>query len=156
MVTSSGTPSKRWLAQTPLSSAAQLALTALLPLVTGCGGGIELLPASGVVAIDGQPVADAGVLFQPVDGGPVASGTTDTNGKFHLTTMNRTGAVSGQHRVTITKNKTVGVHDFGVVGPQGVQTKWIIPQKYSEPEASGLRASVSRNQHEFTFALSSQ
>ena len=133
-----------------------LRIAVSLTLLAGCSRGPELLPVAGVVALDGKPVADAGVLFQPVDGGPIAGATTDGNGKFQLTSMNRPGAMAGPYRVTITKKETTGVGKLGIIGPHGVQIKWIVPKKYSKPESSNLHASVSRDQHEFSFTLSSQ
>ena len=55
--------------------------------LSGCGGGAsyELVPVSGRVTLDGQPLANARVSFQPArdqsDPGPGASGVTDAEGK---------------------------------------------------------------------------
>ena len=126
---------------------------ALLTLVAGCSRGPELVPVAGVVALDGQPVADAGVVFQPVGSGPIAAATTDGKGRYRLISMNRPGAMPGLYRVTIAKKETTGLIRVAVVGPQGVQIKWIVPKKYSQPETSGLQASVSREHGEFNFEL---
>ena len=133
-----------------------LMLALLLTLLTGCGGGPKPLPVSGVVTLDGQPVADAGVMFCPAENGPMASGTTDAKGKFQLKTTNALGAMAGQYRVAISKKEESGPTTFGVVDPRRIKVKWIIPQKYSNPETSGLKAAVGRDQSEFTFALVSQ
>ena len=77
----------------------------LLTGAAGCGGGPKLFPVSGLVTLDGQPLADAGVLFVPVDKGPAASGTTDAAGKFRLTTTNRSGAIAGHYGVAISKQE---------------------------------------------------
>ena len=130
-------------------------LLLLLVLQTGCGG-VKPVPVSGGVTLDGKPVADAGVLFCPVATGPSASGATDANGKFHLTTTNTAGVLPGRYGITIIKKEVSGVGEFGVVGPQGRRVKWIIPQKYAKVETSGLQATVNSDNTEFTFALSSQ
>ena len=65
-----------------------------------------------MVTLDGQPVADAGVMFLPVDSreGPPASGTTDAEGRFTLITANRPeGAPIGSHRVAISKDEATAI-----------------------------------------------
>jgi hypothetical protein len=128
----------------------------VLAVSGGCGAnGPELLPVSGVVTLDGQPVAEAAVLFTAVAKGPAASATTDPQGRFQLMTVNRPGAVAGDYRVTVTKQEVKGVGDFGVVGPDGAQVTWLVPEKYSRPDASGLTATVGRDRQAFDFQLSS-
>ena len=82
---------KRWL----------LVCAATCLLLSGCG--TKLHEVSGVVTLDGQPVAEAGVMFQPTAGGPVASGTTDAAGKFTLQCANKPGLIAGEYLVTISK-----------------------------------------------------
>jgi hypothetical protein len=82
-----------------------------LATVFGCGKSSHpIAPVSGQVTLDGQPLADAHVTFQPMasaDGGlsGVGSvGVTDAEGKFTLRTVKpkENGAVVGTHRVWIT------------------------------------------------------
>jgi len=125
--------------------------------LAGCGdGGLTLVPAVGVVTLDGKPVADAGVIFTPVGGGPAASASTDSNGRFQLHTVNRPGAVPGEHVVTVTKQETTGLGDFGAVGPGGIKTIWNVPEKYSNPKTSGLEFEVGRNSGNLQIELSSR
>ena len=134
----------------------RLVALALL-LVAGCGRqGPTLLPASGVVTLDGQPVAEAGVIFTPTDGGPSASGATDSQGRFELRTVNRPGAVAGKHVATVTKQETTGIGEFGAVGPEGIKTIWHVPEKYSNPRTSGLEYHVDRDSSGFAIELSSR
>ncbi len=89
-------------------SLAGLALLAA-SLLPGCGGGEHYVPVQGVVTLNGEPLADAKITFEPVGGpGGVALGTpsfgrTDNEGKFVLQcpTSNASGAVVGEHRVRI-------------------------------------------------------
>ena len=128
----------------------------LAVLVAGCGGGLDLIPVSGTVTLDGKPVDGAAVVFVPVAGGPVASGTTEAGGKFRLMTINDAGAVPGEHHVTVTKQTMHGITADGMPGPGGIRIEWHVPERYSKPKTSGLTAAVSRSQNEFEFDLSSQ
>jgi hypothetical protein len=61
----------------------------------------QFAPISGVVTLDGEPLANAFVNFQP-NGGPGSTATTDQEGKYSLTTINgEIGAVVGVHTVAI-------------------------------------------------------
>ena len=60
-----------------------------------------LAPVSGTVKLDGQPLADAFVNFQP-KGGLGSTGITDAEGKYTLSTIQgEVGAVVGTHIVSI-------------------------------------------------------
>lgn len=134
-----------------------VALAVLLAAVAGCGGGgPELAPVSGTVTLDGRPVEDAAVMFSPIDGGPVASGTTDSQGEFRLTCLNRPGAVVGKHRVAVSKQKVTGIDEDGNLEPGGIQTEWLVPERYAKPDTSGLTATVGGEELEHTFDLSSR
>ena len=87
------------------------AVLALMSLLAGCGGpGYELAPVSGQVLLDGQPLADAHLTFEPlaVAGQPSIPGVgsigiTDSEGRYTLETVDsHSGAVVGTHRVWIT------------------------------------------------------
>lgn len=76
----------------------------------GCGGGGEfgVASAGGTVTLNGQPVPDLMIAFTPqtpADGsnpGKSASGRTDAQGKFTLSTYDTDdGAIVGSHQVTI-------------------------------------------------------
>ncbi len=71
----------------------------------GCGGGRGVVKVNGTVTLDGKPLAGALVSFVPRDlgSGRLATGRTDANGAFDLTTF-RTGdgAIPGPYKVTIT------------------------------------------------------
>ena len=77
---------------------------------SGCGGkpSYDLVPVSGRVTLDGQPLANARVNFQPGPGqtnpGPGSSGVTDAEGRYVLSVTSESdteGAVPGKHMVTI-------------------------------------------------------
>jgi hypothetical protein len=79
-----------------------LALTA-----AGCGGKYTPVPVSGVVSLDGKPVEGATVFFYAVGDpkeGRQASGSTDKDGVFHLSTLkNNDGALPADYKVVIHK-----------------------------------------------------
>ena len=134
-----------------------LGLGALMLCVAGCGdGGPTLAPTTGLVTLDGQPVADAAVSFMPVGGGPMATGNTNSEGVFELKTTNKPGAVVGEHRVAVVKMKEYGYDPNGTVGPGGIRTQWFVPQKYSLADSSGLTATVGKSDNELFFELSSR
>lgn len=68
----------------------------------GCGGnGDGLAPVSGTVTLDGVPLADAEVIFRPVNGRP-SFGKTDATGNYQLRySAEKMGALLGSHSVTI-------------------------------------------------------
>ena len=73
--------------------------------VAGCGdsptgGDVSLAKAGGVVTFKGGPLAGASVTFIP-EKGPVASGVTDLEGKFSLSTGTMPGAAIGPCNVTV-------------------------------------------------------
>ncbi len=131
-------------------------LLATLAAVAGCGGGgLRLAPAGGDVTLDGEPVADAAVMFISAEGGHVASGVTNNQGRFTLSTANRPGAVPGEHRVGITKQNVV---DFTLDGGIGeMKIEWLVPQRYGVPDTSGLTATVpQRGANDLRFELTSR
>ena len=73
-------------------------LVALLPL--GCGEA-DIVLCGGLITLDGKPLADAAVMFIPTDGRRPATGKTDKEGRFKLTTFTPDdGALRGEHKVT--------------------------------------------------------
>lgn len=95
------------------TAAALVGCAGLLTSGCGGGGGIELVPVSGTVTLDGAPLKDAHVSFQPAPeytNQPVVEsvGTTDAEGKYELRTVSfgddsgLRGAMVGKHAVRIT------------------------------------------------------
>lgn len=132
-------------------------------MVIGCGGP-EANPnrpatvdVSGTVTYKGQPVEGATVTFLPQKPGePGASGRTDASGKFGLTAFEPgDGAVPGSYLVTVVKTEAQGGgevqedSDAPVVAPKSV-----LPEKYNNPQGSGLTAEVKEGDpNQFTFEL---
>ena len=86
---------------------ARLLVGLTLVVALGCGGK-RLAPVSGTVTLNGQPLANATVNFQPIaapgsiDAGIGSQAKTNDKGEFTLTTSTgENGAVVGKHRVMI-------------------------------------------------------
>jgi hypothetical protein len=85
-----------------------LVLGLALLAVLGCGSGKKYAPVSGKVTLNGQPLANATVNFQPVappgsvEVAPGSSGKTNEKGEYTLTVATgEKGAWVGEHRVLI-------------------------------------------------------
>lgn len=121
-----------------------------------------LAKVSGVVLLDGAPVEGAAVMFMPVAGGRPAQGSTDAQGKFQLTTFDtHDGAIIGEHKVSVTKLETTGVVETadglsGSVDASAIKEIWHVPQSYSNPENSGLTATVEKGMPEVKLELTTK
>jgi hypothetical protein len=101
-----------------------LAAWLLLMGFTGCGDA-NFGQVSGVVRLDGEPLADASVEFQPLKGSP-SFGTTDAQGRYSLLfSPSRTGASVGTHTVRITTFRVEGE------GPSTKIIKERVPKQYN-------------------------
>ena len=81
-------------------------LAALLAFAGGSGGGDRpaTYEVTGQVAYNGKPLEGASVSFWAENSSRAAEGTTDTEGKFSLSTFElNDGAIPGAHKVTVTK-----------------------------------------------------
>ena len=87
----------------PLSRALVAAVCCLTG--SGCGGGENVVPVSGIATHNGQPVSGIVVSFVPdaANGTGVSTGTTDENGKYELTVAKtgKSGVVVGTHKVWV-------------------------------------------------------
>jgi hypothetical protein len=144
--------------QRRLTAFGQAALLTMLVAAVGCSRtGPEFVRAGGLVTLDGKPVADAGVMFTPIRGGPVASATTDSEGRFELHTLSHAGALVGEHAVSVTKGRT----DVKQVANSPMPLlRYIpeLPQKYTRRETSQLTATVNSDAslNDFTLALTNK
>jgi hypothetical protein len=78
-------------------------LAAVLVTTAGCGGGSKPVRVEGTVTLDGKPLPRATVSFMPVGEGRAASGETDADGSFRLTTFRTNdGALPGEYKVVVT------------------------------------------------------
>lgn len=139
-----------------------LALSLGLSWVVGCGkSGPQIVPVSGTVTLDGNPIDKAGVMFIPDTGRP-ATGVTDPQGHFTLTTApDGNGAEVGKYQVTVSLKKISGVAadanglEAGpATGP--IKEEYIVPQKYSDPKTSGITVEVKSGMEQVKLELTSK
>lgn len=141
-------------------------------LLAGCGGSDhpKTVPVIGTVTYQGKPVEAAEVTFFSDRVPRAAIGTTDSQGKFRLSTFdNNDGAIPGEYVVTITKKKatdTGGAYDpanpgasYGkamtgaAVGANPTAADEL-PAKYGSRGTSGLTKSVTDGgPNDFPFEL---
>jgi len=70
-------------------------------LLAGCTGS-RTSPVEGDVRLDGKPLPNASIHFVPQGTGRDATGTTDQNGHFVMSTFNpKDGVVAGEYKIVI-------------------------------------------------------
>ncbi len=143
------------------SSCRRVVLLALFSvLLAGCGGGgQELAPVSGTVTLDGKPLAGAGVLFTPQEGGRPAGGSTDEEGRFTLTTKtNGDGAMLGTNRVAVSKVAFAQTPSSnGSPNPSAaLRPQSLIPARYGDVKTSGLVVEVTAGMEPVKLELQSK
>ena len=101
---------------------------AIALLTSGCRRGPKLSPVTGTVTLDGEPLANAQVEFQPTQRAAPSYGTTDALGQYELRyTKDKLGAVVGGHVVRITTQTTVVDPETG----EESQIPQRVPEKYN-------------------------
>jgi hypothetical protein len=114
----------------------------------GCGGQGDVVPVSGRVTLNGQPLAGATVAFQPVSPGmnerPEACGSagrTDASGQFTLRLIepDRDGALVGEHIVTISTGSAAG-GDAAALKGERLPKAWRDGSQRFEVPAGGTAA----------------
>ncbi|HBE66912.1 MAG TPA: hypothetical protein DDW52_02055 [Planctomycetaceae bacterium] len=144
----------------------------LFPLTfAGCGDpGIGAIPVSGTVTVDGTAMEGVMVVYTPADGstGRAASGRTDAEGKYTLTTeINGDGAIPGEYKIAVTKHenaeddlpKEVDPDDpdsldniYGELDTsKDEKSKNMIHAQYENPLGSGLSATVTDDESKNVF-----
>ena len=123
--------------------------------LSGCGGGgRETVEVTGTVTLDGQPVADAAVMFSGPDGGSPATTMTDATGHFTVQ------AAPGSNGVAVSKLQTSGnaaVGGDGLMPATGAVAvpQSLVPKKYADFRTSGLIVEVASGMDQVKLELSS-
>ena len=121
-----------------------LLLSIIAATTVGCQkSGPDLSIVTGTVKLDGEPLADALVTYQPLSGvGTYSSAFTDKNGFYRMRySRDRDGVMMGRHSVTIcTAPPSLG----------GVER---VPPKYNS--ATELTQEIIAENHEFNYEIKS-
>ncbi|MDR2642573.1 MAG: carboxypeptidase-like regulatory domain-containing protein [Planctomycetaceae bacterium] len=132
-------------------------LFSFLILIVGCNqsGQLEgLVPASGTVTFNGQPIDQAMIIFSPQTGentARAASATTDAKGNFTMMTLNPgDGVFPGDYLVTVEKTEITGEYRQEPTPDSDKsklidtrQIKDLLPVKYSNINTTDLSVSIS-------------
>lgn len=124
-------------------------------IVAGCGPTVDpgYHPVIGTVTLDGAPLVDAIVSFQPTSEGSSGTGRTDENGTYILFyASQRPGAMVGENTVVISKeaDASSGGDEFAVVTEEEGE---LLPARYNRE--SELTATVKDGDNVIDFALTS-
>lgn len=134
----------------------QAAILSCAALLAGCGvasDAPQIAPVRGTVTVDGEPRGGLTVTFYPEVGGRPASGKTEDDGTFVLTTLNTgDGAPVGTSQVAVTGSGGGNFVVSEIEGPpmpgmpgydayMQAQRDQIDP-KYGNAESSGLLYTV--------------
>lgn len=131
-------------------------------VVAGCGGGVSDKPTmgkvSGVVTLEGKPVAGATIEFNPDNSrattGPRSSAVTDADGKFTLMGPGaEEGAVVGFHKVTITCPPKPGENSSSIDTSKAPTTPCSVPEKFGKIDTTDVSKEVMAGKNEFAIDL---
>jgi hypothetical protein len=131
-------------------------LLAGIPLwAVGCGADapFPLAAVEGTVTYQGKPLDRGRVVFFPTGGtpGPTAVGTIGPDGTFRVLTLGRDGASLGRHRVTV--HLCEQLTDEQARQREGIPLKSLIPERYANPDTSGLLIDVQKGENVYRIEL---
>jgi hypothetical protein len=119
--------------------------------VAGCGTS-RTSPVTGLVLLDGKPVADATVQFVPQGKGRDATSQTDKDGEFAMSTFKpRDGMLPGEYKVVImpptgpldtTQYTTADAAMSGAAAKPSPKKEPGFPQKYARADQTPLTQTV--------------
>lgn len=120
--------------------------TALMLLsIYGCGGDSSrpaISTVTGIVTLDGNPLENATIMFQPDNGRP-SSGMTDQTGRYTLEyAAGVPGAAEGAHTVII-RTLIPGEDGTPPVSPEK------LPKNYHDQTELKAQVSAGKNEHNF-------
>jgi len=120
-----------------------------LAAALGCGGTPagypELGQVDGTVTLDGQPLANADIMFGPTKGGRPAQARTESDGGYELTYIGAVeGAELGTYKVTISKLESGDPSD---TAPP--EYKQLVPDRYNTKSELSVEVKSGSQTHDF-------
>jgi len=117
-----------------------------------------LVPASGVVTINGKPRATVLVTFLPAHGPALGVAETDQDGKYEMESMGGPGVLPGEYKVSISyllsdkgEPQSQGDRNSQVQGPGMLTAKEQLPREYSDLSRTKLSVKVGPQGGHFDF-----
>jgi len=155
-----------------------LFLSVLAFTFTGCGYRRPAqVKTTGTVTLDGEPVAQASLMFIPDSGRP-ASGTTNESGAFELSSYGgNDGLPAGNYRVTVTKlvlkekfqrqlkdlEKQADEAAESGEESEAVDVEFSdnayeneLPEKYAELDTTDINVTITKQQEPLVISLTSE
>jgi len=133
-----------------------VALAAMLAAAAGCSGNVSgragLVPVTGNVTIDGEPLTMGMISFITEDGKEAFTSQIDSLGNYKLlATASDPGALPGQYTVIVIAEEPAKMGEKGGFTPG----KKLVPDKYAKKETSGLTGTVEQGPNTIDFDLKS-
>jgi hypothetical protein len=138
-------------------AAASLGL-ALMLVCVGCGGGdgLNRQAVTGKVAVDGKPIPNGSIGFEPLSPGGIGSGAIITNGTYSISQAE--GLPPGKYRVTISGNEGNQFQSSAGTMPGDEDmpmTKDLVPPGWNKDGAHDVEVKDSGS-NEFNFEIKSK
>lgn len=125
-------------------------------MVAGCNsGGENIVPVSGKVTRNGEPVPGVWVTFTPTTQGRPSMGIADENGNYRLTySRDYKGALVGEHNVTILFRASSMQEEQAMArGKKLHPDQAEIMKKYGSGGTDQIKVNVSSDNTEIDLAL---
>jgi len=130
-----------------------LSFLLVVPLFLGCGNSRlpGLVPAAGVITLNGEPIEGVTISFVPLStsgDARTATAVSGTGGKFAMSTLDpNDGILPGNYRVSVSKKTGIGGDTSAFSNERAVvqdsrQTINHLPAKYSSGSATDLSVSI--------------
>ena len=129
--------------------------------LTGCGSEAGISQVHGTVTFEGKPVVKGTVRFFPKAGGRPAVGQIQTDGSYQLgTKVSGDGTSPGEYAIAVeaVESTTIGqaptsLEEEMASGEAQVSVKYLVPEKYSSHQSSGLAKTVEPGDNEINLDL---
>jgi len=141
-------------------------LIAVILVTLGCGGNATMAPVSGKVTHQGKVVPDGSITFYPKMGGRPSIGQIQPDGSYKLSSVvPGDGAMPGEYTVVIEAKRVTSAipprtsfeQELALEGKRrpaaATKIDWLVPEKYSSTETSGLTATVEDKDNVLDFDL---